>query len=233
MAKAGRLSFSSRHVSPYNHAHTGWLSSISRIVSPYNHAHTGWLSFISRIVSPYNHAHTGWLSSISRHVSPYNHAHTGWLSFISRHVSPYNHADTGSFSYSSSIQICLPSHTAIWSEIAAQSLQTETDALTHIYRMFLKESALLWDSVLWCTERSCQLKTFFMVKSFTAAFFGSCVRTHHQADNILKKGCHAQHLVSFCTVYVCGCDLNLQIRDKSKIVFSLFAVFAVYKTAAD
>jgi len=43
---------------------------------------------------------------------------------------------------------------------------------------------------------------------FTGMCFGSCIRTSLQADKVVKKSYHVEHLMSFYTVYVCTGDLS-------------------------
>jgi len=49
-----------------------------------------------------------------------------------------------------------------------------------------------------CRERRCQPEElYFMLKTFAATCFGSCIRNHYQVDNVPKKCYRVEDLISF------------------------------------
>jgi hypothetical protein len=62
-------------------------------------------------------------------------------------------------------------------------------------------------------------ETTLILSRFTAACFGSYVRSYHQADELLKKKLyHVEHTVSFCCLHVCDFDvLHTDRCDKSVV----------------
>ena len=53
-----------------------------------------------------------------------------------------------------------------------------------------------------CGESIHQSRLLCIWRSFTATCLGSCIRSDYQADMVLKKACHLEHLTSLYTFYV-------------------------------